>query len=71
MLRFLKNMFAGHKECEHKLNYVYRKYIEQDTPMVYFHCLDCDYKDRGPVFGDTYGWVETILCTNGVTTKES
>jgi hypothetical protein len=63
-----KNRVSKSKVCNHDQNYKSRQYLLEDgTPMIEFTCLDCHFRDRGPVHGDgnSVNWVKTIICCNG------
>jgi hypothetical protein len=48
--RFMKLVGLRKQPCQHKNNYNTNRYLNKDgCPMNYFYCLDCGYKDRGPV----------------------
>jgi hypothetical protein len=71
MFNFLKGIF-GRKICWHNKNYNSHNYLdENNTPMVYFHCIDCGYTEKGHIIVDCCNkellkeWVKTKIVRNG------
>ena len=53
-------------KCEHTQNYRSHKYVLDDgTPMIDFQCYDCDYSDKGHVYGDGEDWTELKVVRDG------
>lgn len=46
--------------CKHEF-YEENRWVEDNTPMVFFRCLECSFTDRGHVHGPTEGWEGTTL----------
>ena len=52
IFNWIKKMFVSEK-CQHNKRFTHRQWFDKDgTPMTYFHCWDCDFKDEGHVYGD-------------------
>ena len=67
-MNILARLFRKKKRyCLHRKNYIAHKWIENNTPMVDFRCLDCGYFDIGHVHAeDTNNWkTESIYVDNG------
>jgi hypothetical protein len=60
VLRYLGALKRNRTNCRH-LRVIERKYIEDDTPMVFVFCPDCAFVDHGPVHGASLDeWADEI-----------
>ena len=52
-------------KCDHARNYMLLRYTHNDVPFIHFHCHDCQFDDRGHVYGDGIdGWDKWVNAKN-------
>ena len=73
LLAKLKRWWRGPEPCRHEQNYNQTNWVLSDgTLMMYFSCLDCNYCDRGHVYGGDDGqWTCVVQVRGGVVTFRS